>query len=360
MKSLFTAILGSCLLLSTSAFAQIKVGDPEDKARSETPDYIGEYNKGSSKILYFKKGEVVITGGKVSKISWFKKKTKITELDGLIKDPAVDRAIRRKIRKFGGPLKEKDLEALRVLEINSKTKGRTRANSLIGLEGAVYLTRLQLSDNSLTNVNALTNLTLLRDLYFHGGTGIKDQSSPITDFGWLGGLTNLNTLYLNSLQIGNLAPLANLKNLRELTLINCGVRDANALAPLAGTLEKLVLSNNAIGNAASLTVFENVNALYLNHNQIGDVTPLGQMGGLNSLYLDGNPVRDITPLMTLPKLRSLSLMCTQLQIAADSEDRVNVNTLAARGVRVVFPPAPKPEPAPTPVAAPGTEGDSAP
>lgn len=358
MKSLFTAIFGSCLLLSTCAFGEIKVGDPEDKVRRETRDYIGEYNKGNTKILYFKKGEVSIVGGKVSKISWIHVKKEVTELDGIIKDPAVDRAVRKKLRHSSGELTARNLQALRVLDIDIKSKGSLEANNLFGLENAINLTELRLSNNSLTNVSSLTNLMLLRDLYFHGGTGVKGQKGSLTDFGWLGGLTNLNKLYLHSHQLGSLAPLANLQNLRELTLINCDVSDVSALAPLAGTLERLVLSENGIGNAGSLSALTSVQVLYLNDNQIGDVTSLGQMDGLNSLFLDGNPIADITPLMTLPKLTSLSLMNTSLQDAADSEDRGKVGTLRARGVSVRFPEPPKPKPAPA-APAPAADGDAA-
>lgn len=356
MKSLFTAIFGSCLLLSTSAFGEIKVGDPESKARRETPGYIGEYNRGNSKILYFKNGEISIVGGKVAKISWVQEKKKVTELDGIVKDPAVDRAVRKKLRMADGKLTARNLQALRVLEIDTRSKGNLEANNLFGLENAINLTELRLSNNSLTNVSSLTNLALLRDLYFHGGTGVKGGKGSLTDFGWIGGLTNLNNLYLHSHEISDLAPLANLRNLRELTLINCGVGDVGALAPLAETLERLVLSENAIGSAASLTALKNVQVLYLNDNQITDVTPFGGMTSLNSLFLDGNPVADITPLMSLPKLTSLSLMNTSLQTAADSEDRRKVSTLRARGVSVRFPEPPKPKPAPAPAAAPAAEG----
>lgn len=356
MKTLFTAILGACLLLSTSAFAEIKVGDTEEKVRLETPDYIGEFNRGNSKVLYFKKGEVVITGGKVSKISWIQTKKKITKLSGIIKDPAVDRAIRKKIRKSSGKLTNKNLESLRVLTIDTRTKGRLRANNLFGLEKAANLYELRLGNNSLTNVSSLSGLVNLRDLYFHGGTGVKGQASAITDFSWIGGMKNLRALYLNSHDISDLSPLAKLSKLRELTLINCGVSDLSVLAPLSGSLQKLVLSGNSIDDVTNLVGLENVSVLYLDGNQISDLSPLGQIGGLGGLVLDGNPIMDIAPLMTLPKLKTLSIMNTRLSTAADSEARAQVDALRARGVAVRFPPAPKPAPAPEPKE----EGDAEP
>ena len=94
-----------------------------------------------------------------------------------------------------------------------------------GLEFATNLGTLRLSGNPITDLDPLTNLTTLKNLYL-------SNLSPST----------------SSL---DLRPLANLINLEQLTLINSKVSD---ISPLAGlkTLRELYLSDNNIEDISYL------------------------------------------------------------------------------------------------------------
>ena len=242
MKSIITAILG-LLVLTTPVLAQeIKIGDTELEVRKKVPGYQGAINTGGAKTMYFKTGTITLVGGKVTRIDLRQPKKARTTLDGLIKDPAVDHAVRKTLHKQGGDLTEKDLLTLRRLAIDTSTKRHLRANNLSGLEKAVHLYDLKLGNNTLTNIAPLKSLTNLRTLNFNGGIGTTNRSNLIKDYSALAELTNLTRLYLSNHDLGDLTHLMGLSNLRELSIVNCGVADLTPLVPLAKNLEKLILS----------------------------------------------------------------------------------------------------------------------
>lgn len=80
------------------------------------------------------------------------------------------------------------------------------------------------------------------------------------------------------------AKLTSLKNLRTLSLINCGITDVSFLSELSG-----------------------LTTLYLNDNAVSDVTPLCRLPGLRTLYLDNNPLSNPQQLSELQNLTTLSL-----------------------------------------------------
>jgi len=366
MKSILTAILGLLVLAAPALAQDIKIGDTELDVRKNVPGYQGAINTGGAKTMYFKTGTVTFVDGKVTKINLRQPKKAVTSLDGLIKDPAVDQAIRKTLHRQGGELTEKNLLALRKLAIDTSTKRHLRANTLAGLEKAVRIYDLKLGNNTLTNITALSSLKSLRTLNFNGGIGSTNRSSLIKDYSPLADLTNLTRLYLSNHELGDLTHLMGLSNLRELAVVNCGISDLTPLVPLAKNLEKLILSGNNISNLGPLAELKNLKILWLNGNSIEDVSPLKELENLHTLKLDKNPLSDIEPLGSLlkltsvsldgtqieeinsvaglPTIRSLSIMDTKLDIAADSPIRTLVSHLVRRRfVAVRFPAPPPPE-----------------
>ncbi len=97
------------------------------------------------------------------------------------------------------------------------------------------------------------------------------------------------------------------------------------IAPLAQltNLKSLSLSENGITDVSILSGLTELNFLKLENNQITDISTLSNLTNLESLYLDGNMISDFTPLHGLSKLTTLSLNQTgisteQLDALADA------------------------------------------
>ena len=102
---------------------------------------------------------------------------------------------------------------------------------------------------------------------------------------------NTDTFYLHKtiLSDGDMAAIADLGNLRTLSLTDCTLTNVSFLSSLTG-----------------------LTTLYLSNNYIADLSPLSAMQNLRTLYLDGNPLGELSPLFTLSSLQTLSLQSVPL------------------------------------------------
>ena len=133
----------------------------------------------------------------------------------------------------------------------------------------------QIAKISLSNrkpSNSLSKATNLRELHI--------SQNPITDLRPLSNLTQLVALHFwhypaNPTNL-DLSPLANLINLEELSLEGNGISD---ISPLAGLrkLRELTLTNNRIEEVRSLTGLLNLEVLFLEGNGITDISPLSNL-----------------------------------------------------------------------------------
>ncbi|MCK9158749.1 MAG: leucine-rich repeat domain-containing protein, partial [Candidatus Cloacimonas sp.] len=239
--------------------------------------------------------------------------------------------------------------------------------SIVSIEGAQYLTNLQLLDlrynqiidlsplaglinlheldinhNQISDLSPLAGLTNMRYLYLHwnqisglsplvGLTNLKLlwlYNNQISDLSPLEGLTNLQELWLNDNQIGDLSPLVGLTYLQELWIHNNQISDLSPLeelinllslcltnnqisdlSPLAGlaNLQELWLNNNPLSNLSPLEGLTHLQLLHLDDNQISDLSPLAELINLQELYLSDNQISEISPLSGLTNLKKLNL-----------------------------------------------------
>ena len=147
--------------------------------------------------------------------------------------------------------------------------------NITGLEFATNLRELYISQNPITDLRPLSNLTQLVVLHFW-----HYPANP----------TNLD-----------LSPLVNLINLEELSLEGNGVSD---ISPLAGLrkLRELTLTNNRIEEVRSLMGFLNLEVLSLEANGITDINSLSKATNLRELHISQNPITDLRPLSNLTQL----------------------------------------------------------
>lgn len=163
-------------------------------------------------------------------------------------------------------LTKEDLESLTDVPLAGKG-----IKSLQGLEYAVNVKTLDLSNNQIEDIKPLGKLTKLTDLSL--------SRNQLNDLSALAGLVNLNTLSISSNQITDLKPLAGLVNLWRLDAANNNIKDLAALSKLTNLLS-LDLSSNQIYDLEPLRNLQRLSYLYLKNNRIWDLEPLQQRGFL--------------------------------------------------------------------------------
>ena len=191
--------------------------------------------------------------------------------------------------------------------------------NLAGLEAAVNLEILRLTNNSISNISPLSELMRLRH--------IELEENKITDLSPLEGLIGVEHLRLGNNLIVDLSPLEGLINLRSITLHQNAISD---LSPLAGLvkLERIGMSHNPVADLTPLSGLTNLHNYHswgtpvLNLSaiaklpklreisvcggEISDISALADAKGLKELYLPGNEVSDLSPLKGLTNLTRLS------------------------------------------------------
>ena len=171
-------------------------------------------------------------------------------------------------------------------------------SNLAGLEHAVNLWRLDLSDNEIADVSALGSLESLQVLDLAG--------NEIADVSALGSLASLTGLWLERNEIADVSALGSLVSLSQLVLSANEIADVSALGSLV-SLSQLVLSANAIADVSALGALASLQVLDLAGNEIADVSALGALASLQVLDLAGNEIADVSALGALASLQVLDL-----------------------------------------------------
>ena len=110
----------------------------------------------------------------------------------------------------------------------------------------------------------------------------------------------MRRLEISGCNISKLSPLAELTQLRWLTLINNQISDVSPLRNLKN-LEHLNLDANVISDVSPLAKLTKLKVLYLENNVISDVSPLAGLTNLERLDLRNNAISDFSPLDKLPE-----------------------------------------------------------
>ena len=185
-----------------------------------------------------------------------------------IPGPNLEHAIREKLALPD----EISLTQADMLQLGNLDASNRQIKDLTGLEYAIHLTVLYLSQNEISNLTPLAGLSHLENLSLWG--------NPISDLSPLANLTELNYLHLGLCQISDISPLANLTNLTS-----------------------LYLHGNQISDIKTLTGLTRLTHLWLGWNQIVDVSPLSNLTRLTELILSSNRIVDFSPLEGLSLTR---------------------------------------------------------
>ena len=205
-------------------------------------------------------------------------------------DPVLRAAIRGELGILPDvPLTKEKLPMLHYLDADRKG-----VRNITGLAFATNLRELHLSENPITNLRPLANLTQLESLDLWG----LSPDAPNLDLRPLAGLINLEELSLGKNRIVDVQLLAGLRNLRTLDLSHNDISDIRPLAALTN-LEELSLKWNRIVDVQLLAELKNLRTLDLSYNNISDIRPLANLTQLRTLWIQENLVTDFTRLSEL-------------------------------------------------------------
>ena len=181
-----------------------------------------------------------------------------------IPDPNLHAAVRDALNVPGDTAITKNaLQGLTILVANSRG-----IESLQGLELATNLQHLQLRSNLIVDVRPLADLRRLNTLII--------LDNHITDLSPLSYLRELVELNARENPISDVSPLGNLRKLKYLDLSQCNIMN---IGPLAG--------------------LHQLEVLQLNDNRIVDVHPIADLTMLNKLEIHVNFIHDHSPINAL-------------------------------------------------------------
>lgn len=123
--------------------------------------------------------------------------------------------------------------------------------------------------------------------------------------------SRLLSLNFDGSNLASLDLLANLRNLRDLSLTGTSVSDLSPLLSLT-RLQRLYLDGTRVTDLSPLSGTIELQVLDLEGTDVTDLLPLGTLSELQSLDLAETPVEDITPLSGLLDLRRLVLRQTRV------------------------------------------------
>lgn len=120
----------------------------------------------------------------------------------------------------------------------------------------------------------------------------------------LASLRYLESLSLLNDGIDDLSPLSQLHTLQTLALGWNSIEDVSALRGLTG-LKSLALWNNQITDISPLEGLVDLNRLDVSYNRVGSLAPAAGMTELNEAWINNNQITDISPLSGCGKLMIL-------------------------------------------------------
>jgi len=178
-----------------------------------------------------------------------------------------------------------DAESLSVLaklpSLQRLTLRNCGLSTIADLAGAQHLTYVDLSHNTLRNLDVLTDMSTLYE--------VNLSHNAVTDLTALSTLPALERLDVSYNSLTTLAPMAQ-----------------------SSKLSWLDASHNALRSLETLDSFTALNHLAVDHNQLTDISVLSACTGLTELSISNNSVSDISALSSLTALENFNFSHNQV------------------------------------------------
>ncbi|MDE0481204.1 MAG: leucine-rich repeat domain-containing protein [Candidatus Poribacteria bacterium] len=193
------------------------------------------------------------------------------------------------------PITREEIATLTILRASNRD-----IRDLTGIESAINLEELWISENPLSDLSPLAGLKNLIGLGAWDNPNISDLSPLVK-------LPKLRWLDFGRTPVPDLSLLADIKSLRRLTFQNGGIED---LSPLAGLTQLTILDiayNWKTPDLSPITKLTNLEKFVANNNDISDITPLAALTKLKHLDIHNNLISDVSPLAKLVNLEMVKL-----------------------------------------------------
>lgn len=175
------------------------------------------------------------------------------------------------------------------------TLNNCNLSTVSDLEKLVALEYLDLGNNAIRNLTAISNMVKLRELYM--------PSNALQDISMLMSCTELKRLDVAYNSISTLAPITALEKLTYIDISHNMIDDISQVAILADLIE-FRAAGNAITDLTSLTGCTKLSYLDISHNQLTAINAVSGLNNLTYLNFSNNAVT------ALPKWTSASRLVT--------------------------------------------------
>ena len=172
--------------------------------------------------------------------------------------------------------------------------------NLAGLEFAINLEELWISENPVSDLSALAECTNLIRLFAWNTPHISDVSP-------LANLTKLQQLEFKGSKLNDISSLVHLTNMRVLQFYGIDISDISPLSAMT-KLEKVRFRHTDVEDITPLAELFDLGWLDLASSEVSDLEPLKNLTKLEFLDLGWNNVEDVSPLANLTNLRKLNIL----------------------------------------------------
>lgn len=153
-----------------------------------------------------------------------------------------------------------------------------------GLEHATDLVYLDLSNNTIRNIAALSSLRNLREVYL--------QNNALSDLSSLSSIKTITRLNVSGNALTTITPICNVSNLVWLDASNNQLTTLEQIGNLT-KLQELYLSKNLLTDLERLDACASLEILYLDNNQLTDIYQIGALSKLMLLDFSSNQVTSL-------------------------------------------------------------------
>ena len=191
------------------------------------------------------------------------------------------------------------LPALKQLTMND-----CGLSTISGLENAQGLVSLDMSENTIRNLEPLSALMNLQS--------INLTSNAVTNLSALSSLANLETLDVSYNALSSLSPIATCRNLKNLLANNNTIVNLDALDNLP-SLEKLDVHKNSLTDISVLNACTALVELDIGSNSIEDISALDTLVNLEIFTFSSNRIAQLPSWPDGCKLRSIDGSYNQVE-----------------------------------------------
>lgn len=170
-------------------------------------------------------------------------------------------------------------------------------STVAGLENAQNLSYLDLSSNTIRNLDPVSGLISLQELYL--------QHNAMTNLNALSSLSALNTLDVSYNSLQSIAPIATCLNLSRLDVSNNALTNLGAVDNLP-EIAYLDASHNELNDVAVLESCSNLAEVNIANNALTDISALGKLSKLELLDFSHNEVTELPAWADDNLLRSIN------------------------------------------------------